>query len=84
MHEDCFVRCCAARALGRLDPRDAIDPLVRGLQDLDPAVRREAARALGQFGTKAAEVAPALTGLLEDPEATVREEAEQALALIRS
>jgi HEAT repeat protein len=46
-------------------------------------VRREAARALGGLGPHAAEASAALTGLLEDEE-TVREEAAQALTLIRS
>lgn len=47
-----------------------------------PALRREAARGLGQLGAKAAPSVPALAGALADPDAGVRRQAAAALGRI--
>ncbi len=49
------------------------------LQDRDAGTRREAARVLGEIGTKAKSSVPELTRALKDPDAKVRREAAQAL-----
>jgi len=57
-----------------------LEELVAGLQDEDPAARREAAAALGRMGAGAASAAPTLVQLLvEDPEWQVRQAAATAL-----
>ena len=56
-----MVRCEAAAALGALKAADAVEPLTHTAQyDVDPYVRVEATKALGQIGTD-----PALAALIE-------------------
>ena len=70
-------------APGRLEPGRAMD-LVPLLARRDPAVRVEAAWALGRLGPSARGAAPALLPALLDPEEGVRLEAVVALGRIRS
>ena len=57
--------------------------LVEALRDEDAYVRRDAARALGQFGPVVRDTAaPPLVALLKDPEPSVRKAAGVALAKI--
>ncbi len=65
------------------DPVDlAVETLERALADLSPAVRTQAARALGRIGPPAAGVAPSLIALLKEPDETVRCEAATALGQV--
>jgi CubicO group peptidase (beta-lactamase class C family) len=58
----------------------SVEELVVSLEDKDPAVRREAAMALGRKGSAASEAAPALIQILaEDPAWEVRQAAAAAL-----
>jgi HEAT repeat protein len=51
--KDAFARSQAARGLGRIGSRDAIDPLLQALtNDKSQPVRREAAQALGLIATR--------------------------------
>jgi HEAT repeat protein len=51
--EDSFARSMAARGLGKIASREAIEPLLRSLNhDKSDDVRREAAGALGSIATK--------------------------------
>jgi epoxyqueuosine reductase len=72
-----------AVALGNLKSRAAVPPLVRALDDEEPLVRGHAAWALGQIGT-----AEAIAGLqkrrLRETEASVSEEIEAALEMVRN
>ncbi|HZZ78678.1 MAG TPA: HEAT repeat domain-containing protein [Gemmataceae bacterium] len=57
--------------------------LTEALKDQDASIRRDAARALGNFGPKAGEAVPALRELAEtDPAASVRRAATQSLGRI--
>ena len=67
----------AAAVLG--DPR-AVSPLIASLKHANPKVREEAAEALGDLGTVAAQGLPALIEALTDPEPEVRSEARDAIA----
>ncbi len=62
----------------------AIDVLVKALTDREPAVRRGAARALGQLGSVARKALPAMQATLKDADSTVREEAGRAVARVRA
>ena len=66
----------AAACLG--DPR-AVPPLIVSLKHANPKVREEAAEALGDLGTMAAQGLPALIEALADPEPEVRSEAREAI-----
>jgi len=71
------ARLSAVAALGRLQDRAALKPLVGALRDRNPQVRALAAAALGQLRHKAA--LPALkTIATEDADATVRGRAREA------
>jgi HEAT repeat protein len=79
---DLFVRWVAARALGKLAPREAaaVVPALTGLlddEDLDP--RTAAAKAIGQFGPDGAAGVPALTARLHKGDAEFRLAAMKAL-----
>lgn len=67
-------------------PRDpvemAVSTLESALADLSPAVRIQAARALGRIGSSAAVVAPRLIGLLKEADETIRCEAATALGQV--
>jgi HEAT repeat protein len=82
-HEDAHLRRIAVVALGdtRSAGNDAIPELVEGLEDMDDAVRQEAARALGKIGAAAA--VPSLVVALGDaPDDRVRVSAAEALGRI--
>jgi HEAT repeat protein len=84
--EDSFARSQAARGLGKIARREAIDPLLRALmRDKSGEVRREAAVALGNIATKQdLNVIDALreATLSSDPYLTIA--ADNALANINS
>jgi HEAT repeat protein len=61
-----------------------ISKLIGRLKDEDPRTRRNAAGALRLHGARAAAAIPALHTLLEDEDPGVREEAQRALARLRS
>src|SRR5262245_58293874 len=61
-------------------PEAAVDGLVLALKDSDAGVRRQAASALGQTGSRRA--VPGLIELLKDPLVDVRQHAISALAEI--
>jgi HEAT repeat protein len=77
----CVLALCPA--LGRGDePRFLDKPRSRWVSELSdqrPAVRREAAFALGKFGVEAITYVPKLLPLLSDKEASVREAAANAI-----
>lgn len=64
------------------DAAVAVPALVGALGDEDPFVRRDAARALGKFGTAAKDAVPSLVSRLNDREPGVRKAAAQALQQI--
>jgi HEAT repeat protein len=75
----------AARALRTMDGASshiAIDEMVHRLDDPDPEVREEAARALGRIGSPDTEAVDALVACLKDPQSTIRPDAAQALGQI--
>ncbi len=74
-------RASAARTLGLLQARGAVDALGRALADGDAAVRSQAALALSRIGDAGAAL-PALRTALVDEDAFVREEAARALGLL--
>jgi HEAT repeat protein len=51
-HRDATVRLRAVQTLIALEPKDARETLERGLDDLDPRVRAECARALARLGNR--------------------------------
>lgn len=77
------VREAAARSLGALSGggADADSELVRLLSDSDILVRHAAAQALGSRG-EAPAMMSALTGLLTNPDPTIRQAALHALLLV--
>ncbi|MDP7523324.1 MAG: HEAT repeat domain-containing protein, partial [Arenicellales bacterium] len=78
--DNSLSRCCAVRALGRLqvDDRDTLECLIALLHDPDPDVRLDVAVMLGSSGQSEA-VTPLVESLLNDPEGEVRIEAARAL-----
>jgi len=84
--EDAFTRSQAARGLGRIGERDAIDPLIRALtHDRSQEVRREAAQALGRIATRQdAKVIEALRGATLSNDPYLVTAAEGAIASINS
>lgn len=65
-HENLFVRCYSANALGDVQSDKTVKPLSALLRDPDPNVRRAATGALG--GTGSAEAIPVLIQILRDSE----------------
>ena len=61
-------------------PPSQLADLLTQLQDEFPAVRRNAASALGGLGPAAQDAVPALTELLKDPEGDVRRDTAWALS----
>ncbi|MBN2369433.1 MAG: HEAT repeat domain-containing protein [Vicinamibacteria bacterium] len=80
--EDLHTRANAARALGRIGSREAVEELVIALSDDQGLVRSEAARALGRIGVTAEPAVPALARLLSDTDEQVRAMAARALGFI--
>ncbi len=75
------VRATVARRLGQCGSRQAVDALVRALNDSSPEVRREAARALGRI--RDAHAVLPLTEALNDPDTNVRFYAAWALGELK-
>jgi HEAT repeat protein len=78
------VRSYAVEALGKLGPeaRPAVPKLAELLKakEIDPEMRQQAAKCLGQIGPAAAtQGVPVLSEALKDPEAALREAAAEAL-----
>lgn len=82
------VRASAAWSLGFVDPSAAPaarEQLLGALKDREPAVAGNAAVSLGRLARDRTELGRALCGqLLQDPRATVREQALRGLALARA
>lgn len=74
------TRCYAVKALGDMEIKEAVEPLVRYLEDPDPDVRCDSAAALGRIKDKRA-VKPLIKSL-EDTDGQVRICAIEALAAI--
>jgi HEAT repeat protein len=79
-HEAWIARRNASWALGAIDDRRAVDPLIQVLRDREPAVREQAAWALGAIDDSAA-VQP-LVGSLKDDDYRVRKQSAWALGAI--
>jgi hypothetical protein len=76
------VNASVLQALLQMGPNVVI-PLIGGLRDTNPKVRRQAARTLGIIGpVEAAPAVPALIIALRDPDQDVRPEAADALRKI--
>jgi HEAT repeat protein len=84
--DDAFARSQAARGLGRIGGRDAIDPLIAALtHDRSQEVRREAAQALGKIATRQdANVIEALRGATLSNDPYLVSAAENAIASINA
>jgi HEAT repeat protein len=74
----------AIRELSGADANRAVPALTAALRDENHYVRREAATALGKFGSAAISAVPALTAALKDSEKSVRAAAQTALKRIDS
>jgi HEAT repeat protein len=83
--DNSLSRCCAVKALARLDACDdeSTKRLMGMLLDQDPDVRIDAATALGRLGVEEA-AEPLLKNIEGDPEGGVRIEAVRALSKIKS
>jgi HEAT repeat protein len=79
-HEAWIARRNAAWALGAIDDRRAVDPLIQALRDREPAVREQAAWALGAIDDNAA--VQSLVGSLKDEDVRVRKQSAWALGAI--
>ena len=79
---DALVRANAARALGDLNDRRAVEPLIMALKDSDSDVRYSAANALRELKDRRA-VEP-LKELLADPDNNPRKAAEAAIREIKA
>ncbi|OUJ18503.1 HEAT repeats containing protein [Methanonatronarchaeum thermophilum] len=75
-----YVRMDAALALGRIEDKRAVEPLINALKDPDKDVRKNAAISLGSIGEK--EAIKPLSKLLDDKHADVRRETVNSLSLI--
>jgi HEAT repeat protein len=84
--DDAFARSQAARGLGRIGERDAIDPLIMALtRDRSQEVRREAAQSLGRIATRQdANVIEALRGATLSNDPYLVTAAENAIASINA
>ena len=78
--KDADVRCAAAKALGNMADKLAVDGLIVVLKDPDSKVRYTAADALGKIGD--ARAVDGLVVVLEDPNMDVRVRAVEALGKI--
>lgn len=74
-------RYIAAEALGQMDDKRAVDPLISALKDPGWMIRSEAAVSLGQL--KDTKAIPALESALNDPDDSTRTYAKRALQVIR-
>jgi HEAT repeat protein len=72
----------ALRTMDGISSHIAIDEMIHRLDDPDPEVREEAARALGRIGSSDADAVDALIARLKDPQSTIRPDAAQALGQI--
>jgi len=72
----------ALRSMDGASSHLAVDEMIQRLDDPDPEVREEAARALGRIGSPDAEAVDALVARLRDPQSTVRPDAATALGQI--
>jgi HEAT repeat protein len=82
---DSVARLHAVHALKERtrDAKAVVPALAEALKDQDTFIRRDAARALGNFGAKAGDAAPLLRELASsDPEPSVRRAAAQSLSRI--
>ncbi|MGO9115893.1 MAG: HEAT repeat domain-containing protein [Thermoguttaceae bacterium] len=79
---DAEARRMVIEALGWMGP-DAVPALIAALNDASPAVRRAAARALGNLGAEAQRARSALETAASDPQEEVRAAAAKALQHIR-
>ncbi|MES1213802.1 MAG: HEAT repeat domain-containing protein [Singulisphaera sp.] len=75
------IKETAVDALGRIG-NNAVPTLITTLNDANPRVRAEAARALARIGPEAKEAVPALIARLEDPDEEVRQAAARALGQV--
>lgn len=82
--QDPAQRLQAIHALGdKIREKEAVLPvLTQALQDDNTYVRRDAARALAQFGPDARDAIPALQATLQDREPSVRKAVAHALKQI--
>jgi HEAT repeats len=85
--QDGDVRRAVIGAIRLIQPgvgpsKELLQALTLDLKDPDDAIRLQAVRALGKYGTAAASAAPALEALLADPEKDIRKAAADALARI--
>ena len=64
------------------DKAAAVEQLIEALKDASPAVRADAAHALGEIGPAAKPAAEALVALIADPSPAVRRQAIKALYAI--
>ena len=75
---DAEARRMVIEALSWMGP-EAVPALMAALKDASPAVRRAAARALGNLGAAAQRARPALETAASDPQEDVRTAAAKAL-----
>ncbi|HSI36391.1 MAG TPA: HEAT repeat domain-containing protein, partial [Tepidisphaeraceae bacterium] len=75
------VRAAAAGALGRVRPWDAVDPLLKALDDEDLAVRAAAVDSLNKIGGIRLQFAPAHPSRVERRKAIAK--ARQTMAMAR-
>ncbi|HVU87244.1 MAG TPA: HEAT repeat domain-containing protein [Pirellulales bacterium] len=75
------IKETAVDALGRIGTQ-AVPTLVKTLDDPNPRVRAEAARALARIGPEATEAVPALMARLDDPDEDVRQASARALGQV--
>lgn len=78
--EDDYVRCIAAKGLGKLGKPQAVDLLINSLKDESPAVRKQSASSLGRLGNIKAR--QPLIDALKDKDRIVRKAAKRALSKI--
>ncbi len=71
-----YSRKEAAKALGELGDPEAIEPLISGLEDVDPTIQRTAKEALVKIGSR---VTPALIRTLQDKNISARAAAAEIL-----
>ncbi len=75
------IKETAVDALGRIG-ENAVPTLITTLNDANPRVRAEAARALARIGPEAKEAVPALIARLDDPDEEVRQASARALGQV--